>query len=70
MESELYQRGRRQHAVIRRLALALCVAELLLVALSLGWWKGMDVAVLLLAANTIALIWCAARLRRGPSCCR
>jgi hypothetical protein len=29
-----------------------------------------DLAVLLLAANSVALIWSATRLRRKASCCR
>jgi hypothetical protein len=29
-----------------------------------------DTAVLWLAANSVVLIWSAARLRRKPSCCR
>ena len=51
------------------LGCALLAAEVLLVA---GVMKpiGGNIAVLLLALNSVLLIWFASRLRRKPSCCR
>lgn len=55
---------------MRWLLRALLAAEaLLLAAVFLGRLAG-NAAVLLLVANSVVLIWCAARWRRRPSCCR
>jgi len=47
----------------------LLATEVVLVGCALTWATVSDVAVLLLAANSLVLIWSATRLRRRPSCC-
>jgi hypothetical protein len=48
----------------------LLVAEAVLVACALLRTPGGNVVVLLLAGNSVLLIWSATRWRRKPSCCR
>jgi hypothetical protein len=48
----------------------LLAVEAALVAGVLSRALGGDAAVLLLAANSVLLIWSATRWRRKPSCCR
>ena len=70
MESQLYLRGRRQHTVIKFLTWILLALEVVLVVGALTRSVAGDIAVLLLAMNSVLLIASAARLRRKPSCCR
>ena len=70
MESQLHQRGRRQHTLIKRLVWVLLAAEVVLLACALTRAMSGDLPVLLLAVNSVLLIWGAAQLRRKPSCCR
>jgi hypothetical protein len=48
----------------------LLAMEAVLVTAALAGRMASNGAVLLLVANSILLIWCAARLRTWPSCCR
>jgi hypothetical protein len=48
----------------------LLAAEAVLVACALTQAIASNLAVLLLAGNSVLLIWSATRLRRKPSCCR
>jgi len=48
----------------------LLVAEAVLVGCALTQAIGSNLAVMLIAANSVLLIWSATRLRRKPSCCR
>jgi hypothetical protein len=47
----------------------LLAAEAVLVACALTQTIASNLAVLLLAGNSVLLIWFATRLRRKPSCC-
>ena len=70
MESQLHQRGRQQYIVTKWVMWVLLAVEAGLVAGVLSRAVADDTAVMLLAANSVLLIWGAARLRRKPSCCR
>jgi hypothetical protein len=48
----------------------LLALEVLLVGCAVAKTLSSNLAVLLIAGNSVLLIWCAARLRRKPSCCR
>jgi hypothetical protein len=48
----------------------LLAVEALLVAFAMTKNLSGDSAILLLAGNSVLLIWAATRLRRKPSCCR
>jgi hypothetical protein len=48
----------------------LLAAEAVLVTCALTQTIASNLAVLLLAGNSMLLIWSATRLRRKPSCCR
>jgi len=48
----------------------LLAAEMVLVVCTLTRTIESNLAVLLLAGNSVLLIWTATRLRRKPSCCR
>lgn len=68
MEQKLHQRGRRQYAIVRVLMVLLLAVEAVL-AVAAWHWRGGNAAVLL-ALNAVLLIWCGAKLRQRPSCCR
>lgn len=50
--------------------MSLVLAELLIAGSVVFRLIGSNTAVLLLAGNSVALIWAATRWRRKPSCCR
>jgi cation transport ATPase len=56
--------------MMRRLTYALLTLEVLLVLCALGHLLTDELAVLLVAANSVLLIWSAVQLRKRPSCCR
>jgi hypothetical protein len=56
--------------LIKRLVWVLLAAEVVLLACALTRAMSGDLPVLLLAVNSVLLIWGAAQLRRKPSCCR
>ena len=55
---------------MRRLLWILLAVEAALVICALTGALGGNAAVLLLAANSVLLIWSIVRWRRKPSCCR
>jgi len=55
---------------MKRLVCFLVAVEAVLLACALSGTMGGSLAVLLLAANSVLLLWSAARWRRRPSCCR
>lgn len=69
MEPQLHQRGRRQYAVVRVLFVLFLTVEVVLAAAAV-LHKGGGNAVVLLALNSVLLLWCGAKLRQRPSCCR
>jgi hypothetical protein len=69
MESQLHQRGRWQYTLTKRVVWVLLATEAALVACVLSHTAA-NLVVLLLAANSVLLIWGAARLRNKPSCCK
>jgi hypothetical protein len=48
----------------------LLAVEMVLLACALSHAIASNLAVMLLAGNSVLLIWFATRLRRKPSCCR
>jgi hypothetical protein len=52
------------------LVFVLLAVEAALLGCVLARAMASNLAVLLLAGNSVLLIWCATRLRRKPSCCR
>lgn len=70
MESQLHQRGRWQYTVTKWVVWFLLAVEAGLVVCVVTRAFAGDLAVLLLAVNSVLLIWSATRLRRTPSCCR
>lgn len=48
----------------------LLAAEAVLIGCALSRTLESNLAVLLLAGNSVLLIWSATRLRRKPACCR
>ena len=74
MEPELRQRGRRKHAVgrtmMKRLFYILLAVEAVLAVCAWRHAISGNAAVLLLALNTVLLIFSAKRWLSTPSCCR
>jgi hypothetical protein len=55
---------------MKRLVYFLLAVEAALLACALSRAIGGNLAVVLLAANSVLLLWSAARWRRKPGCCR
>ncbi len=55
---------------MKRLVYLLLAVEAVLVACALSGAIGGSLVVVLLAANSVLVLWSAARWRRKPGCCR
>jgi len=73
VEPELRQRRRRKHAVVRSMKRLFYILLAVEVVLGVCAWRHAisgNATVLLLAANTVLLIFSAKRWLSTPSCCR
>jgi len=62
--------ARSEEPVMKRLAYLVLMIELALAFCVVFEHMTGNTIILLLAANSVLLIWTATRLRRKPSCCR